>query len=170
MVFNRKPGKKASSSKPEKKKFNAAAENCAAKKGSQGGRHEARRKDDGNNRSPTMRQVVLLRRGESLDSLTSKMKDGGPKVRSPKEKPVDDLTVSGSGNLDPELMEVAPKQICLSPPRYPDGYAGSAFSLSPSPRSLPLPSFFNKKQQNNGISKPVDDSATRDLRRLLRLD
>ncbi|XP_047313384.1 uncharacterized protein LOC124916678 [Impatiens glandulifera] len=40
-------------------------------------------------------------------------------------------------------------------------YAGSAFSMSPSPKSLPLPSFFNKT---------VDDSATRGLRRLLRLD
>ncbi|GMP53455.1 hypothetical protein CsSME_00018905 [Camellia sinensis var. sinensis] len=47
-------------------------------------------------------------------------------------------------------------------------YAGSAFSVSPSPRSVPLPSFFSKKQ----LSKvAIDgDSATRDLRRLLQLD
>ncbi|KAM7259116.1 hypothetical protein ACFE04_014857 [Oxalis oulophora] len=41
-------------------------------------------------------------------------------------------------------------------------YAGSAFAVSPAPSSLPLPSFSKR------IS--VDDSATRDLRRLLRLD
>lgn len=47
-----------------------------------------------------------------------------------------------------------------------DKYAGSAFSMSPSPSALPLPSFLMKKQ----FSAAVDDSATRDLRRLLRLD
>ncbi|CAK8563606.1 unnamed protein product [Lathyrus sativus] len=47
-----------------------------------------------------------------------------------------------------------------------DKYAGSAFSVSPSPSALPLPSFLMKKQ----LSATVDDSATRDLRRLLRLD
>ncbi|KAE8662339.1 Detected protein of unknown function [Hibiscus syriacus] len=45
-----------------------------------------------------------------------------------------------------------------------DVYAGSAFVVSPAPSSLPLPSFSKKKQI------PIDDSATRDLRRLLRLD
>ncbi|KAE8725889.1 hypothetical protein F3Y22_tig00008013pilonHSYRG00154 [Hibiscus syriacus] len=45
-----------------------------------------------------------------------------------------------------------------------DVYAGSAFFVSPAPSSLPLPSFSKKKEV------PVDDSATRDLRRLLRLD
>ncbi|MED6119753.1 hypothetical protein PIB30_014615 [Stylosanthes scabra] len=47
-----------------------------------------------------------------------------------------------------------------------DMYAGSAFSVSPSPSALPLPSFSTKKQS----SPAVDDSATRDLRRLLRLE
>ncbi|AES91747.2 hypothetical protein MTR_4g118490 [Medicago truncatula] len=48
-----------------------------------------------------------------------------------------------------------------------DTYAGSAaFGLSPSPSALPLPSFLMKKQ----LAVTVDDSATRDLRRLLRLN
>ncbi|CAI8610559.1 unnamed protein product [Vicia faba] len=47
-----------------------------------------------------------------------------------------------------------------------DKYAGSAFTVSPSPSALPLPSFLMKRQ----FSATVDDSATRDLRRLLRLD
>lgn len=47
-----------------------------------------------------------------------------------------------------------------------DMYAGSAFAVSPSPSALPLPSFSTKKQN----SAAVDDSATRDLRRLLRLE
>jgi hypothetical protein len=36
--------------------------------------------------------------------------------------------------------------------------------VSPAPSSLPLPSFSKKKQVS------IDDSATRDLRRLLRLE
>ncbi|KAI4368305.1 hypothetical protein MLD38_016879 [Melastoma candidum] len=41
-------------------------------------------------------------------------------------------------------------------------YAGSAFNVSPEPSSLPLPSFSRKKD--------TEDCATRDLRRLLRLE
>ncbi|KAM7485164.1 hypothetical protein LguiA_001173 [Lonicera macranthoides] len=67
------------------------------------------------------------------------------------------------GNLSP-VPDL--KQIRVSPVTAGDTYAGSAFSLSPSPRALPLPSFFSKKQ----VAEFVDDSATRDLRRLLRLD
>lgn len=44
-------------------------------------------------------------------------------------------------------------------------YAGSAFAVSPSPSALPLP-FFLKKQP----SPAADDFASRDLRRLLRLE
>jgi hypothetical protein len=47
-------------------------------------------------------------------------------------------------------------------------YAGSAFAVSPAPSSLPLPSFSKAMKISQQIS--VDDSATRDLRRLLRLD
>ena len=55
---------------------------------------------------------------------------------------------------------------------YDDWYAGSTFVLSPSPTSLPLPSFFNKKE---GSSVEIiddhnyDDIATKGLRDLLRL-
>ncbi|CAL0325828.1 unnamed protein product [Lupinus luteus] len=48
-----------------------------------------------------------------------------------------------------------------------DVYAGSAFSVvAPSPSALPLPSFPIKKR----TSPAIDDSATRGLRRLLRLE
>ncbi|CAA6654173.1 unnamed protein product [Spirodela intermedia] len=47
-------------------------------------------------------------------------------------------------------------------------YAGSAFSLSPSPRALPLPRFSSKKPWDGGAIA-VDLSATKDLRRLLGL-
>ncbi|CAJ1941142.1 unnamed protein product [Sphenostylis stenocarpa] len=47
-----------------------------------------------------------------------------------------------------------------------DMYAGSAFAVSPSPNALPMPSFPTKKNS----SAAIDDSATRDLRRLLRLE
>ncbi|PIM97588.1 hypothetical protein CDL12_29941 [Handroanthus impetiginosus] len=95
---------------------------------------------------------------------------GSTKVKSPKQKPVDDLGVLGTERIGPDSPEMVPKQIRLSPPPLADVYAGSAFSLSPSPQSLPLPSFFNKKHQSDNTSKPFDDSATRDLRRLLRLE
>ncbi|XP_042499348.1 uncharacterized protein LOC122077465 [Macadamia integrifolia] len=84
-----------------------------------------------------------------------------------------DLIVCGTERLGPD-PEMVPKQIriadlkaILSPVAVPsDVYAGAAFSCSPSPSSLPLPSFFKKK---DGLTI-VDDSATKDLRRLLRLD
>ncbi|XP_059632614.1 uncharacterized protein LOC132275211 [Cornus florida] len=114
-----------------------------------------------------MGQVTILRRGESLDS---KIKAGRPLTKNG-----DDLLVCGTERLGPD-PEMVTKQIrigdlksALSPiaaGNRTDMYAGSAFSMSPSPRALPLPSFFNKKQ----VSKIVEDSATRDLRRLLRLD
>nr|XP_043630352.1 uncharacterized protein LOC122601676 [Erigeron canadensis] len=53
-----------------------------------------------------------------------------------------------------------------------DSYAGSAFFHSPSPRSLPLPSFFNKKQESMATGEchdGFDDSATKHLCSLLRL-
>ncbi|MFX6532705.1 proline-rich nuclear receptor coactivator motif-containing protein [Acinetobacter baumannii] len=119
--------------------------------------------------STPMGKVTLLRRGESLDSLTSKIKGANPKPKSPIRKPIDDLAVTGTGRIGPESPEMVPKQIrhvkVKSQPA--DVYAGSAFFTSPSPKSVPLPSFFSKKIE---IEKPFDDSATRDLRRLLRLE
>lgn len=94
----------------------------------------------------SMEKVTILRRGESLDS----------KIKSElnRKKGVNDL---------------APKQVHEAEFRSPlivesNMYAGSAFAVSPEPSSLPLPSFSKKKQIY------FDDSATRDLRRLLRLD
>lgn len=97
-------------------------------------------------------QVTILRRGESLET----------KVEANKSHSGEETTDYGTGRLGPD-PKMVPKQVRLG---LPDIYAGSAFSMSPSPRALPLPSFFNKKKG----TKCVDDSATRDLRRLLRLD
>ncbi|KAH0992833.1 hypothetical protein GBA52_004316 [Prunus armeniaca] len=104
-----------------------------------------------------MEKVTILRRGESLDSKT-KGNNGG-------------LVVTGTERLGPD-PEMVPKQVRIVDLKPPvegktDMYAGSAFAVSPEPSELPLPSFSKKKQ----VSKVVDgDSATRDLRRLLRLD
>ncbi|XP_057960216.1 uncharacterized protein LOC131152382 [Malania oleifera] len=114
-----------------------------------------------------MGQVTILRRGESLDS---KLKSEALKKSS------EEMIVCGTERLGPD-PEMVPKHIRIKDPRSvfsaPPGvfrrdvYAGSAFSVSPSPDALPLPSFYKKKQE---VSPAVDDSATRDLRRLLRLE
>ncbi|XVE65702.1 hypothetical protein DITRI_Ditri08aG0020900 [Diplodiscus trichospermus] len=106
----------------------------------------------------SMEKVTILRRGESLDS----------KIKSNKGVKEDGLVVTGMDRLGPD-PELVPRQIKIvdiktQMPQKPDVYAGSAFAVSPAPSSLPLPSFSKKKQVS------IDDSATRDLRRLLRLD
>jgi len=107
------------------------------------------------NQNLAMEKVTILRRGESLDS---KIRSNGG-----------DLVVAGTDRLGPHPKMVT-KQIKMVDPRSSPVaagdlmYAGSAFSVSPAPSSLPLPSFSKKKQLS------FDDSATRDLRRLLRLD
>uniref|UniRef100_A0A5B7BE85 Uncharacterized protein n=1 Tax=Davidia involucrata TaxID=16924 RepID=A0A5B7BE85_DAVIN len=136
--------------KPVKKRFNNASEPSISKRSSSS--------DDSRKNHLMVGQVTILRRGESLDAKIN----GG------------NQPFCGTQRLGPHPGMV-PKQIRIgdgelkSPVAvgiWSDVYAGSAFSLSPSPSSLPLPSFFNKKQ----VSKIVDDSATKDLRRLLRLD
>ncbi|XP_022760441.1 uncharacterized protein LOC111306789 [Durio zibethinus] len=107
----------------------------------------------------TMEKVTILRRGESLDSKIKSNNGGGRE---------DVLVVTGTDRLGPD-PEMVPKQTKIMDIKSPvtgksDVYAGSAFAVSPAPSSLPLPSFSKKKQLS------IDDSATRDLRRLLRLD
>ncbi|XP_028759896.1 uncharacterized protein LOC114718661 [Neltuma alba] len=100
-----------------------------------------------------MEKVTILRRGQSLDST---IKSEVLKAES------EDLVVCGTQRLGPD-PEMVPKQIRIV---KTDMYAGSACAVSPSPSALPLPSFWKKKE----CSVAVDDSATRDLRRLLRLE
>ncbi|WOG83351.1 hypothetical protein DCAR_0102526 [Daucus carota subsp. sativus] len=97
-------------------------------------------------------KVRILRRGESLVSITAANEDNGG-----------EMAVYGTGRLGPD-PETVTKQVRVG---LPDVYAGSAVTMSPSPRALPVPSFFKK---GGGGQKLVDDSATKDLRRLLRLD
>ncbi|KAL0367646.1 UNVERIFIED_CONTAM: hypothetical protein Sradi_3654700 [Sesamum radiatum] len=160
---NRRQHRKTSP-KPDKRRFNAAAE---TKRSSHGGVSDVRQRVEVSGGGPVMGQVTLLRRGESLSSLTSKVSGEAPTTPTP--KPVDDLAVLGTVRVGPDLPEMVPKQIRLGAPSSTD-YAGSAFYSSPSPRSVPLPSFFNKRDSNDCQSEPFDDGATRDLRRLLRLE
>uniref|UniRef100_A0A5B7B497 Uncharacterized protein n=1 Tax=Davidia involucrata TaxID=16924 RepID=A0A5B7B497_DAVIN len=147
----------------QKKRFNNQSEPSISKRPSSS---DGLKKNQNSNL--VMGHVTILRRGESIDS---KMKGD-----QPLKKNGDDFIVCGTQRLGPD-PEMVPKQIriedlksVVSPVAVrcrSDVYAGSAFSVSPSPKSLPLPSFFNKKQQ---VSSFIDDSATRDLRRLLGLD
>ncbi|VVA98856.1 unnamed protein product [Arabis nemorensis] len=53
----------------------------------------------------------------------------------------------------------------------PEVYAGSSiFVVSPAPSSLPLPSFSRRNAKTQVVVVSVDDSASQDLRRLLRLE
>ncbi|CAI9765900.1 unnamed protein product [Fraxinus pennsylvanica] len=154
----------------QKKKFNNQHENSISKRSSSADALKPR-----NNNRPVMGQVTILRRGESLDSLYPKINNSNKKLGSTKQSPVDDMVVCGTGRIGPETPEKVPKQIRMVAQPAAAGrggadiYAGSAFSMSPSPRSLPVPSFFNNKRQDCA-RKVFDDSATRDLRRLLRLE
>ncbi|KAL6193849.1 hypothetical protein ACLB2K_034933 [Fragaria x ananassa] len=95
-------------------------------------------------------KVTILRRGEPRSRMKKAASDGR-------------LERLGPGST------VVPKEVRIVDLRTPviDMYAGSAFAMSPEPSSLPLPSFSTKKKQ---ASRSFDDSATRDLRRLLRLE
>ncbi|KAG5559503.1 hypothetical protein RHGRI_009137 [Rhododendron griersonianum] len=87
-----------------------------------------------------MGQVKILKRGEEL-------------------RPPTDLVAGPTDRLGPE-PETVQKQIRVTDSKL---YAGSAvFLASPPPSSLPVPAFFSKKNR--------DDTASSDLRRLLRLD
>ncbi|XP_077219070.1 proline-rich nuclear receptor coactivator [Tasmannia lanceolata] len=107
-------------------------------------------------------QVTILKRGESLDS---KKKNHGFETR--RTVSGGDLVVFGTERIGPD-PDLVPKQIRLTDLKsaLSPVYAGSAFSFSPSPSSLPLPSF-SKKKEGKSI---INDSATKDLRRLLRLE
>lgn len=85
-----------------------------------------------------------------------------------KKSSADDSVVARSSGLDVEKVTILRRGQSLDSSLVAvksDMYAGSAV-VSPSPSALPLPSFFTKKQ----LPATFDNSATRDLRRLLRLE
>lgn len=101
-------------------------------------------------------KVTLLRRGESLNSLATKI--GGSK---PINTVVEDPAAIRARS-DSEVL--VPRKVGKAPPPKVDVYAGAAFESSPSPRCLPQPTFFSKK------GEAFEDGATRSLRRMLRLE
>ncbi|KAJ8504950.1 hypothetical protein OPV22_005836 [Ensete ventricosum] len=117
-------------------------------------------------------QVAILRRGESLE--TEKATKGEPAAGSGGWEPA--VFITGRLRPDPAMFprEVPPLlPAAEAAAAHPDEvYAGSGFVLSPSPRALPLPTFSRKKEGSaaTAAAAVVDCSATRDLRRLLRLD
>ncbi|KAI5654161.1 hypothetical protein M9H77_31348 [Catharanthus roseus] len=110
-----------------------------------------------------MGRVAVLRRGQSLESFetTIKKENNSNKTR-------------GAGGIMKKKLNIDGGFSHGYGYSYDDSlYAGSAFSVSPSPESLPLPSFFNNNSDNNSSYNKrceYEDSATRDLRRLLRLE
>ncbi|CAL9094310.1 unnamed protein product [Musa textilis] len=114
-------------------------------------------------------QVAILRRGESLEA--EKATKGEPVAGSGGWEPA--VFITGRLGRDPAMI---PRELPLLLPAAEaaaalpgEVYAGSGFVLSPSPRALPLPSF-SRKKEGSAAAAVVDCSATRDLRRLLRLD
>lgn len=110
-------------------------------------------------------QVTLLKRGEPLDLTALK---ANPNPCPEKTKPIDeDLMILDLGKIVFDSCETLPKQqLRTSAPTPANRFAGSVIS-SPSPRALPLPSFFNLMQQDEPV---VVDVVSRDLRRMLRLE
>jgi hypothetical protein len=106
-------------------------------------------------------RVMILRRGQSLDSF---------EIETKMKKENNNRTTSKGGiMMKKKLMERGGGREGY----YGDSsslYAGSAFAVSPSPESLPLPSFFNISSIKNRCDDEFEDSASRDLRRLLRLE
>nr|AFK38396.1 unknown [Lotus japonicus] len=80
----------------------------------------------------------------------------------------DDSKVGRSNGLGSEKVTILRrgKSLDSAPVKSDIMYAGSACAMSPAPSALPLPSFSTRKQSPAAF----DDSATRDLRRLLRLE
>ncbi|URE12398.1 hypothetical protein MUK42_23279 [Musa troglodytarum] len=113
-----------------------------------------------------MGRVTILRRGESLEA-----KKGEPTSAAVADL---DRAVLGAEPLGPDPVTI-PREFRLLPPVAApllphDMYAASGFVLSPSPRALPLPRFSRRKEGSAATAAVVDCPATRDLRRLLRLE
>ncbi|CAK7332921.1 unnamed protein product [Dovyalis caffra] len=156
--FNRKPAQVRSERSDQRKK---QSEPSISKKSGSVDDFKISR----NNNNKVMEKVTILRRGESLDS---KIKSSETTSLRKYQGNGGDFVVTSTEQLGPD-PKMVPKHIRIVNLGSPvagncDMYAGSAFSVSPAPSSLPLPSFSKKKQVS------IDDSATRDLRRLLRLD
>ncbi|KAG6766466.1 hypothetical protein POTOM_030549 [Populus tomentosa] len=164
--FNRKPTAVRSDRSDQRKK---QSEPSVSKKSRSVDDFVKIYKNNSINNNKVMEKVTILRRGESLDSKIKSSETASATVSSKKEQGNGaDMAVTSTDRLGPDPKMVS-KQIRIVDLRSPvagngDIYAGSAFSVSPPPSSLPLPLFSKKKHLS------VDDSATRDLRRLLRLD
>ncbi|KAI3706851.1 hypothetical protein L6452_24868 [Arctium lappa] len=140
-----------------------------------------------------MGQVKILKRGEALNTVLKEVNDrkvsdgaaatpekrlvddrevpiGGRRVLPPKKKDKnwgsrfeaskgEDVVLCSTDRLgpDPEIVSKQMKNIS-------DCFAGSAFSDSPPPSSVPLPGFFRKN-----LVAPVKEDATTNLRRILGL-
>ncbi|XVF38604.1 hypothetical protein REPUB_Repub20aG0116700 [Reevesia pubescens] len=128
------------------------------------------------NRKPVQRKRIgseqaISKRFSYVDDLKTVVRNNVTTENVTILRRVESLDLNIKSNTDrlspnPEMVSKQIKIVDIKSPvtRKSDVYAGSAFAVSPAPSSLPLPSFSKKKQVS------IDDSATRDLRRLLRLD
>ncbi|KAK4797219.1 hypothetical protein SAY86_029545 [Trapa natans] len=138
--YNNRPNRKHQAARPEQKRRTASDPSMPKRSSSDDIRVTSRS-------CVVMEKVTILRRGQSLDS-----------------------NLVSQAPVREDRGETAPRQVRAAEFRSPvpcrscGVYAGSAFAVSPEPSSLPLPSFSKKKLA------PIDDCATRGLRRLLRLD
>ncbi|KAF8365024.1 hypothetical protein HHK36_032971 [Tetracentron sinense] len=109
-----------------------------------------------------MGQVTILKRGEELKPI----KDRGSEVGDDEKKAKID-TDEGFGLCSMDLLgqdrEMVSKEIRLTDLNSGNGvYAGLAFFHSPPPSSLPIPSFFAKKEDGRiGVKETIEVKPSR---------
>lgn len=110
-----------------------------------------------------------------VNNNISKMDQDPPKKDATNKWKSESLVVASTNRLGPDPNDLpkaltTSKSVCSVLVEDLDKFSGSVFSLAPPPSSLPLPKFsLRPKLSCNAEAAGIDDGATDNLRRILRL-